>query len=115
MMTAKTSATAVLVLPFVGVMALSFVSSELHAQRGRRDGGRNRGPATFDRAISLHAEELFEEGARIFRDETFGDEKFWGDTLKLHQAIAGARFGGVGPGVSRRCFLICMMSGELSG
>jgi len=50
--------------------------------------------------IGEHAEELFRNGAKIFRYDTFGDEAFWGGTLKLHQAIAGARFGGVGPGVS---------------
>ena len=43
---------------------------------------------------------MIEEGQRIFRFDTFGDEAFWGDTLKLHQAIEGERFGGVGPGVS---------------
>ncbi len=26
---------------------------------------------------------------RYLRFDTFGDEAFWGDTLKLHQAIAG--------------------------
>ena len=50
----------------------------------------------FDR----NAERMMEEGQRIFRFDTFGDEAFWGDTLKLHHAIEGARFGGVGPGVS---------------
>jgi Cytochrome c len=45
------------------------------------------------------------EGQNTFRFDTFGDEAFWGDTLKLHQAIAGARFGGVGPGVSPRTAL----------
>jgi hypothetical protein len=43
---------------------------------------------------------LLTAGRRIFRFDTFGDEAFWGDTLKLHQAIAGAANGGVGPGVS---------------
>ena len=55
---------------------------------------------TFDAAIDRHAERMLEEGRRIFRYDTFGDEAFWGDTLKLHQAIEGERFGGVGPGVS---------------
>jgi hypothetical protein len=32
--------------------------------------------------------------------DTFGDEAFWGDTLKLHQAIEGSANGGVGAGVS---------------
>jgi len=43
---------------------------------------------------------MLEEGQRIFRFDTFGDEAFWGGTLKLHRAIEGQRFGGVGPGVS---------------
>jgi len=41
-----------------------------------------------------------EQGEQIFRFDTFGDESFWGDTLKLHQAIEGSGLGGVGPGVS---------------
>jgi hypothetical protein len=62
-------------------------------------------PPTFDRVIRDHAEGLFERGRQIFRYDTFGDEVFWGDTLKLHQAIAGAAQGGVGPGVSPRTAL----------
>jgi hypothetical protein len=54
----------------------------------------------FDQVIRDHAEGMFERGREIFRYDTFGDEAFWGDTLKLHQAIAGERLGGVGPGVS---------------
>jgi hypothetical protein len=50
--------------------------------------------------VAAHARELLNEGRRVFRFDTFGDEVFWGDTLKLHQAIAGAALGGVGPGVS---------------
>ena len=91
-----TSAIAILVLPFACVIALSLVSSELQANRERRHAQ----PAPFDEVISEHAEDLFRQGARIFRDDTFGDEKFWGDTLQLHRGIAGARFGGVGAGVS---------------
>jgi hypothetical protein len=50
-------------------------------------------------------EKLFREGQQIFRFDTFGDEAFWGGQLKLHQAIAGARNGGVGPGLSPRAAL----------
>ncbi|MBI4624236.1 MAG: hypothetical protein HY736_13610 [Verrucomicrobia bacterium] len=39
------------------------------------------------------------EGRRIFRDDTFGNEVFWGDRLRLHQAIIGERHGGVGAGL----------------
>ena len=45
------------------------------------------------------------KGRQIFRFDTFGDEAFWGDTLKLHQAIEGVNHGGVGPGVSPKTAL----------
>jgi hypothetical protein len=56
------------------------------------------GPA--DRANARSALEMFIEGRETFRFETFGDEVFWGDTLRLHEAIMGERLGGVGPGLS---------------
>jgi hypothetical protein len=52
-----------------------------------------------------NARETIREGRKIFRFDTFGDEAFWGSTLKLHQAIAGSQLGGVGPGVSPRTAL----------
>jgi hypothetical protein len=47
-----------------------------------------------------NATQKLQQGEQVFRFDTFGDEAFWGDTLKLHQAIEGAKLGGVGPGVS---------------
>lgn len=61
--------------------------------------------APFDRVIRDHSRDLMEEGRSTFRYDTFGDEAFWGDTLKLHRAIAGQALGGVGPGVSPRTAL----------
>ena len=49
--------------------------------------------------------DLVQAGQQTFRFDTFGDEAFWGDTLGLHKAIAGAANGGVGPGVSPRTAL----------
>jgi len=54
----------------------------------------------FDEDIDGHSEELRKEGRRIFRTDTFGSEAFWGGRLRLHEAIAGVRFGGVGQGLS---------------
>ncbi|HEX8184602.1 MAG TPA: hypothetical protein VF747_07615, partial [Blastocatellia bacterium] len=54
----------------------------------------------FDRQINTHMEQMMEEGRDIFRNDTFGDEAFWGDLLQLHKAIEGAGLGGVGAGVS---------------
>lgn len=45
-------------------------------------------------------EKSLKAGRRTFRFDTFGSEAFWGDTLKLHQAIAGEANGGVGPGLT---------------
>jgi hypothetical protein len=45
------------------------------------------------------------KGLQAFRFDTFGDEAFWGATLRLHQAIEGVSLGGVGPGVSPRTAL----------
>jgi hypothetical protein len=47
-----------------------------------------------------NALKTLKNGRNIFRFDTFGDQAFWGDTLKLHQAIDGADHGGIGPGVS---------------
>ena len=55
--------------------------------------------------VSKNARDLLDSGRRIFRFDTFGDEAFWGDTLKLHEAIAGNNLGGVGPGVTPRTAL----------
>lgn len=59
----------------------------------------------YDQGISQNVQRLFEEGRRIFRFDTFGDEVFWSDTLKLHQVIAGAKNGGMGTGVSPKTAL----------
>jgi hypothetical protein len=55
--------------------------------------------------VRQHADRQIEEGRRVFRYDTFGDEAFWGDTLRLHEAIEGEKLGGVGPGVSPRTAL----------
>lgn len=56
-------------------------------------------------AVKINSERMIREGRQTFRFDTFGDEAFWGDTLILHQAIEGAKFGGAGPGVSPRTAL----------
>jgi hypothetical protein len=51
------------------------------AERSNRAGG-------FDDEIDDYAKKLREEGQTIFRHDTFGDEAFWGDQLRLHEAVA---------------------------
>ena len=62
------------------------------------------GPAEKDPVVAS-VEERVEAGRRTFRFDTFGDEAFWGGALRLHEAVAGAAHGGVGPGVSPRTAL----------
>jgi hypothetical protein len=54
----------------------------------------------FDKQIDDNVDQMLSQGKHTFRADTFGDEAFWGDLLKLHQAIEGVQFGGVGPGLS---------------
>jgi len=59
----------------------------------------------FDSQIGRNSAALLAEGRKTFRYDTFGDETFWGDALQLHKAIAGAKNGGVGPGISPKMAL----------
>ena len=85
-------------------IALGYLAERSRAQRSddRRGSQREQG---FDQQISENARQMMEQGKQIFRFDTFGDEAFWTDKLKLHQAIAGAKLGGVGPGVSPKTAL----------
>src|SRR5215217_9530562 len=53
-----------------------------------------------NRAALKAEKRLFEQGRRIFRFDTFGDQAFWGGALELHKAIEGRKLGGVGPGLT---------------
>src|SRR5215204_2157838 len=53
-----------------------------------------------NRAAKENADRLLAEGMQTFRYDTFGSEEFWGDKVKLHEAIQGAKFGGMGSGLS---------------
>ena len=61
--------------------------------------------SSFDQQVEQTRTQMFEQGKKIFRFDTFGDESFWGGTLHLHEAIAGEKNGGVGPGVSPKAAL----------
>jgi hypothetical protein len=42
----------------------------------------------YDDAVSHNAQQMLAEGKQTFRFDTVGSEVFWGDTLKLHEAVA---------------------------
>ena len=95
---ARTKRVISLAVTFVAAIAiLAMFADGTHAQK-------ERALANAD-PISANAQQMIDQGRQIFRFDTFGDEAFWGDSLKLHQAIQGSRFGGVGSGVSPKTAL----------
>ncbi|MFL6571559.1 MAG: hypothetical protein ACJ8G4_07390 [Burkholderiales bacterium] len=89
---------------FVGVGVI--IGGQGHARADEtRDGDAGKELSKIDRQISEHARRTVDQGRQIFRFDTFGSEAFFGDALQLHKAIAGAKNGGVGPGVSPKTAL----------
>ncbi len=56
----------------------------------------------YNTKAGWNSRSLFSSGKDIFRFDTFGSEHFWGDRLRLHQAIMGEKLGGVGAGLTPR-------------
>src|SRR5215813_13209689 len=61
-----------------------------------RPGGSAVGQSQANNASAM----LIKQGKRTFRFATFGDQAYWGGTLHLNKTIAGAKHGGIGPGLS---------------
>src|SRR5689334_2644993 len=59
----------------------------------------------YDARIQANTRQMLDEGRQTFRFDTFGDEAYWTDELGLDRAIAGAKNGGVGAGVSPKTAL----------
>ena len=57
-------------------------------------------PSGLAALLPDNSERMLKEGQQTFRFDAFGDEAWWGDTLHLHEAIEGVKFGGIGPGIS---------------
>lgn len=78
-----------------GSKSSGFVNETVNAQTTKP-----KSSSVHDTRNLIGAMRMLLEGRTIFRHDTFGDEAFWGDTLRLHEAIAGKANGGIGPGVS---------------
>lgn len=78
----KTSLTLAAAL-LIGVVGLS-LTGNLSAQNSTTLAR----PGSFDETIQVNSSQLFQSGLQVFRFDTFGDEAFWSDTLKLHQSVA---------------------------
>jgi hypothetical protein len=88
------------IAPFLVLVSFLTVACTAATQQSPAPSG-----GEFGGLISSNVNAMIEEGRQTFRYDTFGDEGFWSDALKLHQAIAGAAQGGVGPGVSPKTAL----------
>src|SRR6202140_2943771 len=89
----------------LALMAAGMCCLLLFAQKNSNRTPMAGSPSVVADGISRNAEHMIDKGRRVFRFDTFGDEEFWGDMLRLHQAIEGAKFGGVGPGLSPKAAL----------
>ncbi len=79
-----------LILAVASLVAVTLYSEQKHKNPA----------APQDAMVNENSEHAVANGRQVFRFDTFGDEDFWGGTLGLHKALEGAKFGGVGPGVS---------------
>jgi cytochrome c peroxidase len=88
----------------IGVVAVFGLAGAVWANQPPRE----KGPAVdqnYDEQIQNNAKRMLEEGKKTFRFDTFGSEDFWGGKLRLHEALAGEKLGGVGKGVSPKAAL----------
>jgi mono/diheme cytochrome c family protein len=100
--------------PVVGASVIAFATivgfgvgmgGQGYARADDRDGDEGKELSRNDRLTDAHARKMVDQGRQIFRFDTFGSEAFFGNALQLHKAIAGAKNGGVGPGVSPKTAL----------
>jgi len=94
-----------IIIVLVGISIALFYSHDRSRAQRSEDRSRGQREQGFDRQITESAKQMMEQGKQIFRYDTFGDEVYWTDKLKLHDAIQGSKFGGVGPGVSPKTAL----------
>ena len=84
---------AVSLLQFACIGRPTYVQTNPAVKNEQRDSGE------FAEDIEENSRRMLKEGREIFRHDTFGSEDFWSGKLRLDQAVAGERFGGVGHGL----------------
>src|SRR5262245_11103761 len=62
-------------------------------------------PAVAPDTAMTAAQRMVTQGRQVFRFDTFGDEAFWSDTLKLDDVIKGVRHEGLGVGLTPKAAL----------
>ena len=84
----------------LAVILLLFPAVNVFSQDPSQGAGQQEQGQNVADPIEQNVQTMLDQGRQIFRFDTFGDEAFWGDTVRLHEAIKGEGLGGVGPGVS---------------
>lgn len=95
------------------VLTLSFIQCSTQKQT-RENPDDSAGTTSWNTAIQENANEMLDKGKAVFRFETFGDEAFWTDQLQLHKAIADAKHGGIGDGLTPEAALKAGLKVDLS-
>ncbi len=85
------------VVAALAVCSLLTLSFAWNAPGGEPEGALD--PARPEASPVRNAARLARAGQEVFRHDTLGSEAFWGDRLRVHETLAGAAHGGVGPGV----------------
>ncbi len=86
-------------------IALVLVAGAWSARGSYEQADPNATTIDYDDQIDNYAARMLKEGRHTFRFDTFGSEDFWGGKLRLHEALAGEKLGGVGKGVSPKAAL----------
>ena len=76
----------VIVLLIIVSLGLVYVARHTRAQSDGGGAARSAVFTAFDNRIESNAQQMLEQGRQIFRYDTFGDETYWTDKLKLHRA-----------------------------
>jgi hypothetical protein len=90
---------------FATAVLTVFLGRPSDAADDQNSGNSGKSGTESEQQTDANAQRMLVEGKQTFRFDTFGDEVFWTDALQLHRAIEGAKFGGVGPGVSPKTAL----------
>src|SRR5215510_14084314 len=75
---------------WTALLVLLAICAVLVAVAENRDKKSNKdSPSTFLGNVEDNSMQMLQSGKQIFRFDTFGDQAFWGDQLRLHEAING--------------------------
>jgi hypothetical protein len=99
-------------ITFFIIIMSSLIQCSTH-EKERETIDKSGNPNAFDAAIKNNADDMLEKGKAVFRYETFGDEIFWTDKLRLQKAIADKKHGGIAEGLTPKAALAAGLKVDL--